>query len=346
MSTADEQRGRRVVVYLTQNLPLRRAYLRESIASLFSSFNATFRYPIWIFHQGDFGPDAQEQVKDDVANDLGFLIEFKLIASEEFEHPKDVTAGVVANNRKIVEDARDLSYRSMCRWWLQHFPLHVREFEYYMRLDDDSILHEPLANDPFQTAAAGGLDYVSNLVHLEHPLNALGAVEAAERFFPSASVDRLAINCRAEDVVPHAQFRTFLSELPDGLVPGSYWRTLRSVMIYYNNFHIARPSVWASSPIREFFTDPRVTAGIYHLRWGDALLQTLAIAGAGLAAGRLPFRYTKRYERSFGPYENTNHEVALQFFGRADPETGSMIDFAAFRSLLHERSIDLFDEIR
>jgi hypothetical protein len=89
-----------------------------------------------------------------------------------------------------------------------------------------------------------------------------------------------------------------------------------------------------------------VTAGIYHLRWGDALLQTLAVAGAGLAAGRLPFRYTKRYERSFGPYENTNHEVALQFFGRADPETGSMIDFAAFRSLLHERSIDLFDEIR
>lgn len=57
---------------------------------------------------------------------------------------------------------RPLGYRSMCRLWsgrlqMMHF---LDNFEFYMRLDDDSFFTRDLHEDPFHIAKHAGLDYL------------------------------------------------------------------------------------------------------------------------------------------------------------------------------------------
>lgn len=57
---------------------------------------------------------------------------------------------------------RSLGYRSMCRLWsgrLQMMPF-LDNFEFYMRLDDDSFFTRDMDADPFHIAKHAGLDYL------------------------------------------------------------------------------------------------------------------------------------------------------------------------------------------
>ena len=55
----------------------------------------------------------------------------------------------------------DLGYRSMCRLWsgrLQHMSF-LNEFEYYLRMDDDSLFLSDFKWDPFRRMQTEGLTY-------------------------------------------------------------------------------------------------------------------------------------------------------------------------------------------
>jgi hypothetical protein len=116
-------------------------------------------------------------------------------------------------------------------------------------------------------------------------------------------------------------------------------------IIYYNNFHVARVKLWSDPLITHYFDRVERSGGIYHFRWGDAALHTIAImTNPQLKLGRFDFCYSKRYEREQGAYVNTDHQIAKQYFdieslnSRA-ARTGSMTDFVSFNRLLATRGI-------
>lgn len=335
------------IVYLTQNTPLRRRYLQTSLYFLFRSFNERCHYPVLIFHEGDFTSEAIEEIRAATPRGLGSLIQFREVRPADFVPPAWATSSVVDANRTIVPDSGGLGYRSMCRWWIRSLPRYVEPYDYYMRLDDDSIIEETLAFDPFCQAIDHGVDYASNLVHMEHPLNALGLRSLSLELL--GGTDRLRslfISCKPDRVVEHSKFASFLRHLPDELCRHIDPEELWSPIVYYSNFHIARSDLWDRPAIRDFLTAVDETGGIYRLRWGDAPLQTIAVAAGGdLALGRFGFRYSKRYEREQGTYVNTNHPSACDFFDSGSPlqgqtSTGSMSDFRSFNQLLNERQLN------
>jgi len=334
------------IIYLTQDTPARRVYLQTSLYLLFWSFNKRFRYPVLVFHEGDFTEDTIAAIKEGMPGGLGALVQFRQVEKTDFCAPVSATADLVEKNRIIVPDARSLSYRSMCRWWILHAARYLAPYEFYMRLDDDSFIEEVLDYDPFQVVRAEGVDYASNLVHVEHPLNALGLLETSRELL--GDTDRLQSLFLCGDVaqtVAPSRLRAFLDHLPGELRERVNTTTLSGPVIYYNNFHIARPELWSHPTIANYFEAIDQSNGIYYLRWGDAALQTIALtATEGLMFGRFSFRYSKRYEREQGLYANTNHPIARQYFDAeallsGNKPTGSMTDFAAFNDLLAARGL-------
>lgn len=334
------------IIYLTQDTPVRRLYLQTSLYLLFRSFNERFHYPVLVFHEGDFTEDAIAAIKEGIPGGLGVLVQFQQVETTDFCTPGSATADLVEANRVIVPDARGLSYRSMCRWWILHAARYLAPYEFYMRLDDDSFIEEVLDYDPFQVVRAEGVDYASNLVHIEHPLNALGLLETSiELLGDTDRLQSLFLRGDVAQTVAPSRLMAFLDHLPGELRKRVNTTTLSGPVIYYNNFHIARPDLWNHPTIANYFEAIDQSNGIYHLRWGDAALQTIALtATEGLTLGRFRFRYSKRYEREQGSYVNTNHPIARQYFDAdalhsGDKRTGSMTDFAAFNDLLAARGL-------
>ena len=44
---------------------------------------------------------------------------------------------------------RNDKYRIMCNFWVKHFFNYCKEYDYVMRIDDDSIIEEPITEDMF-----------------------------------------------------------------------------------------------------------------------------------------------------------------------------------------------------
>jgi hypothetical protein len=334
------------IVYLTQNTPVRRLYLQTSLYLLFRSFNERCRYPVLVFHEGDFTEDSIAAIRESIAGELRSLIWFRQVDTGDFRAPASVTADIVEANRIIVPDARGLNYRSMCRWWIRHAARYLAPYEFYMRLDDDSFIEEILDYDPFRVVRAAGVDYASNLVHVEHPLNALGLLEMSKDLLGDTDPLRsLFLHGDVTETVEPSSLTAFLARIPGELRQRIDTTALSGPVIYYNNFHIARASLWSHPTIARYFEAIDQSNGIYHLRWGDAALHTIALTAAeGLTLGRFSFRYSKRYEREQGTYVNTNHPIARHYFDTnapvlSDKRTGSMTDFDAFNDLLAARGL-------
>jgi hypothetical protein len=178
-----------------------------------------------------------------------------------------------------------LGYASMCRLWsgrLQHMEF-LDDFDYYLRMDDDSLLIGDLSFDPFLAMERRNLTYAYNRV--------------AHDFW---GVDRLWNVSR-----PYLEFDSSSSS---GALPlfldlsdttGEYEYHGRQP---YNNFHVARVSFWRSAKWLQLWDLYNQNHLFYKYRVGDANVHAMALmmmeANAIERWGDLPYAHNSN---DYGP---------------------------------------------
>jgi Glycolipid 2-alpha-mannosyltransferase len=329
------------IVCLTQNTPTRVSFLRGSLTRLFEAFNARAGYPVLILHEGDFTAHEQDDLRRMLGGARGDALQFIELEPDDFVAPDWVSEKVVRAHQRVVPDAPGVQYRTMTRWWLRDLPKYISEYDVYMRLDDDAYLDEEIG-DPIASVLESGVDYASNCVHIEHPMNALGLADLCRRLIgESARLSGLFVT--GEHGPEYSALWSFVAGLPSHLKSLVSTERLEAPIMYYNNFHIARRCVWESKPLRDFYSGIDESGGQYWLRWGDAPIQTIGIVALGFTIGRLEFRYSKRHERADGAFVNCNHELASPFMDASvdvsAPKAGSLTEFTAFNRMLQRRGI-------
>jgi hypothetical protein len=189
-------------------------------------------YPMLIFHEGNISHEHQAVMKREVPS-----LEFIDVGPTAFaERPS-------AN----VQDAQ-LGYKHMCRFYAIGIYDHVGEYDYIMRLDDDSFVMSRLPFDIFEFMAINDLDY--GYVHEErdsHP----GTLAT----LPEFSRDYI----RTQGISPRCQ----LSDLDD--------------LHLYSNCHVTRVGFWLRPDVQGYLNAVDDSGGIYLYRWGDHIIQTHAL---------------------------------------------------------------------
>lgn len=291
------------IFYLTQNTEVRRTYLKTSLYFLFRNGNAEHKYPVVILHEGDYDAKSQRDILMSVRSSCRSLITFRALDPGDFEIPAHINRDKM--KRCIATRAtpywRNEKYRMMCRWWLVHFPRYASGYDYVMRLDDDSIIEEPIP-DLFEWAAKKDLLYVSNFLHVDCGICCYGMKEFFERMYPTKQKEineafvSQQIPMRSVEFHP---FRTLLSITQDPLPEIADKMTISMPLIWYNNFFITRPSFWLQEDVQKTIQAIDHDGSIFYFRWGDAPLQTLLVAlhATPTQFSRAVFKYSKRMQR-------------------------------------------------
>jgi hypothetical protein len=290
-----------VILSLTQNSAERRAHLKTSLYFLFKNFNSPKKrtYDVVILHEGDYDDEAsQMEITMGIRSSCRSCLFFRKLDQGDFDLPPHID---VDRLRRSI-DARPTNYwrseryRMMCRWWLVHMPKYVSGYEYVMRLDDDSIIEEPI-DDLFEISKTGGYTYLSNIVHLECPMCCYGMQEFFEKMFSSAPVNLKAVLTNLfvpSTIIPTGTFLDLLRiNHEDTMKP------LSSPLIYYNNWFVAKTSFFTREDVRHAVEKIDLDGSIFYYRWGDAPLQTILLhmfaePGSLMKAN---FKYSKRYQR-------------------------------------------------
>lgn len=291
------------IFYLTQNTDVRRVYLKTSLYFLFRHGNANHKYPVVILHEGDYDDKAQRDVLISVRRSCRSLVTFQALDKDDFKLPDHIDRDKM--ERCIATKAapywRNEKYRMMCRWWLVHFPKYASGYDYVMRLDDDSIIEEPVP-DLFEWTAKKDLVYASNLLHVDCGLCCYGMKKFFTDMYPNKTSELNEAFVSQEIPARAVQFHAFrallsitqspLPDIPDKL-------KLDMPLMWYNNFFITKPSFWLQTDVQEAIKKIDENGSIFYFRWGDAPLQTLLVAmhAPSDKYSRAVFRYSKRMQR-------------------------------------------------
>ena len=209
-----------------------------------------------ILHEGDFDHDSQDEILTSIRLSCRNCVTFRALDKEDFTIPSHIDKTKMENciNLKPVPYWRNDTYRMMCRWWLIHFPKYTKGYDYVMRLDDDSIIEEPLKDDLFKIAEDKNLVYLSNFVHIDCGICNYGMKEFFENILPSHK-DQINGGMFVQAALPqnnpyYERFKKVYALVNGSEYTGGDFITQMPLM-YYNNFFVTSTAFWKQENVQD-----------------------------------------------------------------------------------------------
>lgn len=319
------------IFILTQNTIERKVYLKTSLYFLFKNFNAKYKYHVIILHEGDYTEEAKNEILTGIRSECRSLLTFKEIDTGDFSIPSHIDIDKMNRiiDLRIVPYWRNQKYRSMCNFWLKNFYKYTTGYDYVMRIDDDSIIEEPIKYDLFELMRDKDYIYMSNIIHLDCSLCNYGMKEFFVNHYQENQEKKDKID---ELFVEHSlsgdsgYFNNF-KKLYDAIHNEEYTGDtvkLNMPFMYYNNFNIISVDTWNTPEIQDVVNKIDEQGYIYYCRWGDAPLQTVILSlYDSNRITKVNFKYSKRLQResfkddegglhSFMPSDYENNSCVLQ----------------------------------
>jgi hypothetical protein len=238
------------------------AILKRSVVSLFEHYNRRARDDVIFFHTG-----LNATVQQDVLTLCdGSQARFLQLEPYHFETPP--TSPPPTSWKQTAQFSA--GYRHMIRFYTLGIweVVQAQEYEYVMRMDEDSLLWSPIRYNLFDFLASRGVEYAYRLAAWEHGFHGFGG----EHFF------RFPRELVARGVVPNSTGWLLDSCEAGRRNIGNY--TLRRCgepYGIYNNFFISKVSFWFRPDVRLFLKAVNRSQLIYTLRFNDILWHSTAV---------------------------------------------------------------------
>eukprot|EP01135_Chromosphaera_perkinsii_P009464 Nk52_evm7s1763 gene=Nk52_evmTU7s1763 len=262
--------GKRIaILYLMKGKDKEINEITQSIPLLQKNFNRRYGYPVIIFYENDQVDDGRVyQIGKTIATVLQKQTESELKGVDEigvklvfvglkFDFPAGFTWDINRVRPDIAAEfgPRLPGYNHMIRFWFKlvfDHPL-VRQLDYYLRLDTDSLILSEISGNLFDLGEEVKYAYV--------------AIETDALFVTRGMDDEIDI---------------FVSSHPEALqqmkennfeLPSKEDRDRHEPLLVYNNFEICHVPTFRSPRFVEFVNHIDATHQIYLSRWGDAPLR-------------------------------------------------------------------------
>jgi hypothetical protein len=314
------------IFILTQNTIERKVYLKTSLYFLFKNFNAKYKYPVIILHEGDYTEEAKNEILTGIRSECRSLLTFKEIDTGDFSIPSHIDIDKMNRiiDLRIVPYWRNQKYRSMCNFWLKNFYKYTTGYDYVMRIDDDSIIEEPIKYDLFELMRDKDYIYMSNIIHLDCSLCNYGMKEFFVNHYQEKKdkIDELFVeHSLSGDSGYFNNFKKLYDAIHNEEYTGDTVK-LNMPFMYYNNFNIISVDTWNTPEIQDVVNKIDEQGYIYYCRWGDAPLQTVILSlYDSNRITKVNFKYSKRLQReSF-----KDDEGGLHSFMPSDYENNSCV---------------------
>ena len=252
-----------VIVYLAMNSKKDETYgrdsrsmLEKSLDSLFENYNNDFNHDIIVFYDNKY-PFLE---KDQYEIKKNRNIKFHLLDDNLWKPPDCEELKNNSDQSKWVQPKFSLGYRNMMRWYgvLIYKYLDNLGYEWYMRMDDDSLLHSKINYDLFQFMYNNNYEYGFRAYCNDAISVSDGLIEFCYNY------------CNKNNIEP-----TFLNRYT--LYNSEKTTKNYNILGYYNNFLITNLKFWLRDDVQLFLKHFDNSGFQYTKRWNDLISQAVTI---------------------------------------------------------------------
>jgi len=265
----------------------------HAVRSLEHQFNRFFGYP-WVFiNDQEWSQEFKKNMTGEIQS--GGTVTFDTISEDMWTWPEAFSEREKDRARKVWKGMYDAmeetfqngthvkkdSYHHMCRFNSGFFYDHpaLEKYRWYWRVEPDVEFTCAIPYDPFTAMADSNKVYgytvalweVGSLI----PTLYRAASDWAYKYHASKAAKSPLWNAMVEPSwAPWPIRKYLLSHFSNRNAYGDSW----SLCHFWSNFEIADLDFFRSNEYRKFFTYLDDLGGIYHERWGDAPIHSLAAA--------------------------------------------------------------------
>ena len=253
-----------VIVYLAMNTVKDETYgrdsrtmLEKSLDSLYLNYNNEFKHDIIVFYDSKY-PFTESDIRN-ICKDRK-EIKFQLIPDSLWCPPECEEIRKNPDPKRWIDPKFSIGYRNMMRWYgiLIYKYLVDLDYEWYMRMDDDSLIHSRIEYDLFKFMYDNQYEYGFRSYCNDHIMVSDGLIEFCKKY------------CDTHNVNP-----TFLNRY--GLYNEISSTNKHNILGYYNNFLISKLSFWMRNDVQQFLQAYDQSGYQYTRRWNDLISQAVTV---------------------------------------------------------------------
>lgn len=233
-----------VICYLTKSIPSNIESLKKSLNLLYVNYKFIKDSDVFIFVENSFPNDQKLILESSFCNLYVKTIELK--PSPDLSMPIESISFEDKCNF-------DIGYRHMCQFFFSEIRNYIKEYDWYMRLDDDSFINSEINYNLFE--------------YLENNNKVYGYVAEIPEWEPvTIGVDTFFINIINEyKLTPY-----FINKILDV--------NKFNLRHFYNNIEIVKLSYFENDTVKLLTKLVNESGNIYRWRWGDNLLRTFILS--------------------------------------------------------------------
>lgn len=257
-------KNKTVIVYLAMNTKKDESYgrdsrsmLEKSLDSLYVNYNNEFKHDIIVFYDSKY-PFTESDIAEITKGRKE--IRFQLIPDELWCPPQCQELKNNPNPKTWIDPKFSIGYRNMMRWYgvLIYKYLTDLGYEWYMRMDDDSLLHSRIEYDLFEFMHNNQYEYGFRSYCNDHIMVSSGLIEFCRDY------------CDSNNIKP-----SFLDRFGHY---NEYKNTRKhNILGYYNNFLISKLSFWMRDDVQQFLKHYDNSGFQYTRRWNDLISQAVTV---------------------------------------------------------------------
>lgn len=253
-----------VIVYLAMNTVKDETYgrdsrtmLEKSLDSLYLNYNNEFKHDIIIFYDSKY-PFTESDIQD--ISKGRKEIRFQLIPDSLWCPPECEEIRKNPNPKRWIDPKFSIGYRNMMRWYgiLIYKYLVDLGYEWYMRMDDDSLIHSRIEYDLFKFMYDNQYEYGFRSYCNDGLGVSQGLIEFCKKY------------CDNNDIKP-----TFLHRY--GMYNEISTTSKHNILGYYNNFLISKLAFWMREDVQKFLQAYDQSGYQYTRRWNDLISQAVTV---------------------------------------------------------------------
>ena len=230
---------------------------RNLLISMLQDFSKYFskqfhQYPIIVFHD-----DLDKLDQEMIISSLPTYLNLKFVFKPFPEIPKSIDPSTIPKRTKCSYETSTIGYRQMCRFHAFGALDHLMDegYDWFWRVDDDSIFSAPIGYDPFDLMRGNDWKYGFNSIVTD-------GLECVEGMWEMG----------------YQVSRDLETSLNEDISPLFYQWTKGEV--FYNNFEISHKSVWLNKIYERWREEVEKSGRIFTHRWGDAPIHTVGVTMA------------------------------------------------------------------
>lgn len=282
--------------------------LKLSLYFLFKNYNETYKHPVNIFHRNKWTDLQKEELILGIRESCRSLVKFIELSNDLFKSTVDEQQLNRTLNIKPTLDWGTKDERLINRFWIIEIWDLVKEYDYIMKLNDDTIIEEPIKEDLFKIMDVKGFNFIFNMLKIDCGIANFGMKDYLQIKFQDKKeeINNYFNTSKLTDVKTIDTFK----QLFKIITSKDYNKPdidINQPVVCVDSFYITKPSFWLDSDIKEVLQHIDKLGYIFLYKWSlSTMLSLITMVVDKEKMTRCVFRMSNEHHRSaYIDFDNT-----------------------------------------